>query len=54
MMTQFAGKDETFRKMMNAITGGSVWIAVILTAAYMLHQSSKMKEEVRSCEQIGK
>ena len=38
--------------MMNAITGGGVWIAVILIAVYMLLRSRKMKE-VTSVDPLG-
>ena len=53
MISQFSTEGENFRRMMNAITGGGVWFAVILTAVYMLFHSRKMKE-VKSCEPLGK
>lgn len=43
MISQFSPNDNEFRKMMNAITGGFIWIAVILTALYMLYRSRKTK-----------
>lgn len=52
MIAQFGTESDSFRKMMNAITGGVIWLLVILTAVYMLHQSHRMKDEVRSVEQI--
>ncbi len=52
MIAQFGAESDSFRKMMNAITGGVIWLLVILTAVYMLHRSRKMKDEVKSIEQI--
>ena len=52
MISKFSTEGENFRRMMNAITGSSVWIAVILTAVYMLLHSRKMKE-VKSYEPLG-
>ena len=37
---------------MNAVTGGAIWVLVILTAVYMLCRSRRMKDEVKSVEQI--
>lgn len=44
MISRFSTNGAHYRRMMNAITGGSVWLAVIFTAAYMLHRSRKMGE----------
>ena len=52
MISQFSTEGENFRRMMNAITGGGVWFAVILTAVYMLLRSRKMKE-VTSVDPLG-
>ena len=52
MIAQFSVESDSFHKMMNAITGGVIWLLVILTAAYMLHRSRKMKDKVKSVEQI--
>lgn len=52
MISQFSTEGEAFRRMMNAITGGGVWFAVILTAVYMLLHSRKMKE-MKSYEPLG-
>ncbi|MGN0997025.1 MAG: hypothetical protein ACI4PG_08940 [Candidatus Ventricola sp.] len=49
MISQFSTKGESFRRMMNAMTGGGVWLAVILIAVHMLLNSRKMKE-VKSVE----
>ena len=54
MIAQFGAESDDFRKMMNAITGGVIWVLVILTAAYMLRRSQKTKDEVRLVEQIRK
>lgn len=50
MIAQFSAEDDSYRKMMNAITGGVVWSVVILTAFYMLYQNKKTKVEVKSDE----
>lgn len=52
MIVQFSTEGDDFRKMMNAITGGAIWLSVILTAVYMLHRSSKQKDEVKYDEQV--
>ena len=52
MISQVSTEGENFRRMMNAITGGGVWFAVILTAVYMLLRSRKMKE-VTSVDPLG-
>lgn len=44
MLTQFSARGPAFRVMMNAVTGGGVWAAVIATAAAML-LGGKAKEE---------
>ena len=54
MITQFSTESDDFRKMMNAITGGMIWLSVILIAIYMLHRSRKLKSEVRFDEQVRK
>ena len=50
MIAQFSAESDSFRKMMNAITGGVIWLLVILTAVYMLHRSHRMKDEVKTVE----
>ena len=52
MISQFSTEGENFRRIMNALTGSGVWIAVILTAVYMLLHSRKMKE-VKSVDPLG-
>lgn len=52
MIAQFSTEGEDYRRMMNAITGGAVWLSVILTAVYMLYLSSKQRDEVKSDEQV--
>lgn len=56
MLAQFSSEGESFRVMMNAITGGSVWFGVILTAVCMLFISRKMKikREVAPSDTLGK
>ena len=51
MISQFSTESDTFRKIMNSVTGGLIWASVILTAFYMLHRSRKLKDEVKSNEQ---
>lgn len=52
MIAQFSEYDDSYRRMMNAITGGVVYGAVILIAIYMLLHSKKMKE-VKPLESLG-
>lgn len=52
MIAQFSTEGENYRRMMNAITGGAVWLSVILTAVYMLYLSNKQRDEVKSDEQV--
>ena len=52
MISQFSTEGEDFRRRMNAITGGGVWIAVILAAVTMLLHSRNMKE-VKSVDPLG-
>lgn len=40
--------------MMNAMTGGIVFFIVMVTVAVMMVQSSKIKKEVESNEEIRK
>lgn len=54
MITQFSTGSERFRQTMNAATGMAVWLAVSMTAAYMLLHSRKMKDEVKSPEPLEK
>lgn len=43
MISQFSEKDDDFRKLMNTLTGGAVYIIVIVTAVYMLIRSKKIR-----------
>ena len=52
MISQFSTGGESFRRIMNAVTGGSVWFSVILIAVTMLLHSRKLKE-VKSFEPLG-
>lgn len=52
MIAQFSTESDDFRRLMNALTGGAVWIAVILTAVCTLNRSKKKKDEVTSVEQV--
>ena len=53
MIAQFSSGEGSFRVKMNAATGGIVWLAVIVTAVYMLLRSRKAKE-VKSIEPLRK
>lgn len=44
LIARFSVRSDGFRKTMNAITGGVVWLCVILTAVCMLRRYAKMKE----------
>lgn len=54
MIAQFSTESESFRQMMNAITGGIIWVMVILTAVFMLYRCKKMKDEVNTLEPLQK
>lgn len=45
MISRFSENGESYRKMMNAITGGFVYAIVILIAVYMLLHSRKQRKE---------
>ena len=53
MIAQFSSGEGSFRVKMNVATGGTVWLAVIVTAVYMLLRSRKTKE-VKSIEPLRK
>ena len=50
MIASFSNNDESFRRLMNTITGGRVYAIVIATAIMMLVHSKKGD---RVCEQVG-
>lgn len=52
MIARFSQNGEGYRKMMNAITGGSVWGIVILVAIYMLFRSGKAGKEADMFEPL--
>lgn len=54
MIAHFSSNNDSFRKLMNTITGGGVWLSVIFTAVYMLHRSKRMRHEVRPVDKIRK
>ena len=53
LIAEFSTEDDSFRILMNAITGTAVWVTVIATAVYMLFRSKKMRCEVNAVEQVG-
>lgn len=50
MISRFSVNGESYRKMMNAITGGFVYGIVILIAGYMLLHSRNLKKKVEPVE----
>ena len=50
MISRFSTEGESFRRMMNAITGGFVYSVVILLAAAMLVHSGKSEKKVEMIE----
>lgn len=54
MISRFSAESGGSRRVMNAVTGGVVWVLVILTAVYMLHRSKRIKDEVSPDKQIRK
>ena len=47
MIARFSSNGEAYRKIMNTITGGTVFFIVMVTVAVMMVQSSKIKQEVK-------
>ncbi len=54
MISRFSENGESFRKMMNTITGGFVYGTVIVIAIYMLLHSRTLRKKVPPVESIGK
>lgn len=54
MISRFSENGESYRQIMNAITGGAVYRMVLILAAAMLRRSSQFQTEVVVIEQIGK
>lgn len=54
MISRFSENGESYRQIMNAITGGAVYGMVLILAAAMLRRSSQFQTEVVVIEQIGK
>ena len=50
MISRFSVNGESYRKMMNAITGGCVYGIVILIAVYMLFHGRILKKKVETVE----
>ena len=50
MIAQFSGDAEHFRRMMNTITGSTVYAIVIAIAVYMLIHSKKPRKQVEAVE----
>ncbi len=54
MISRFSENGERFRMVMNAVTGGGVYGAVIAIAVYMLLHSRTLRKKVSPAEPIGK
>ena len=50
MISRFSENGESYRRMMNAITGGFVYGIVILIAVIMLLHSKKTRKRVETIE----
>lgn len=50
MISRFSSDGEGYRKMMNAVTGGCVYGAVIVIAVYMLIHTAVIKKKVMESE----
>ena len=50
MISRFSVNGESYRKMMNSVTGGFVYGIVILIAVYMLLHSRKLRKKVETVE----
>ena len=50
MLSRFSENGESYRKMMNAITGRFVYGIVILNAVLMLLHNIKIRKKVKSIE----
>ena len=50
MIAQFSGDAEHFRRVMNTVTGSSVYAIVIAIAVYMLIHSKKPRKQVEAVE----
>lgn len=54
MISRFSENGERFRTVMNTVTGGFVYGAVIVIAVYMLLRSNTLRKEVSPVESIRK
>lgn len=54
MISRFSFQGESYRKMMNSITGGVVWIGVIVAAISMIICSTRKLKKVYADEQVRK
>lgn len=50
MIAQFSAERDGFRRLMNALTGGFVFVGVILIASYMLLHGSTPRKQVKHVE----
>lgn len=50
MISRFSADGENYRKLMNTITGGFVYVTVIVIAVYMLLHSRKIRKQVKHSE----
>ncbi len=52
LIDRFSQQGESYRRMMNGLTGGAVWCGVLLLAVYLLHRTKENKE-VKGIDEIG-
>lgn len=52
LIDRFSEQGESYRRMMNGLTGGAVWCGVLLLAIYLLHRT-KQSKEVKGIDKIG-
>lgn len=50
MIAHFSKNGDSYRKLMNTLTGGIVYFIVIVIAVYMLLHSEKSKQRVSYLE----
>lgn len=52
MIAQFSQESDSFRVLMNTLTGAVVWISVIMIAAYMLRRGKAMSKKRKRIEAL--
>ena len=52
LIDQFSSHDGSYRMLMNALTGGGIYLTVIVTAFWMLRRSKRMMREAKTVEPL--